>query len=397
MPKPPAPVDPSLRIDPTRNGDIHAVQFPTDRNGQPVTERPLQNDHGRTIAPTHANIVQFDRADIRANLHGVQDHWDTSDHGYGWYNWDGMNVCHYYDQFGYHWWGFYVGSVYFWTRFDHSRFWWYDQYWNRWVFLNNEQWWWQSPDNVTYIYTDGGYYQYDSTDDGGVVMTPDPTTPVVAPPDPTPAPANQTTVYSQDGTRSVQVTGDNRDAYLYDLTATDPNSAAAQAKFIGTQVAGVKFDYVTADGVATQSIQQIELSYDDPAALSVVDINGERRVDISGDALNASLINLLDSTVSPVTLASGASAPALSYATITDDSGNSSLSLQSIAITVTDGSGLQTTLTFDRDGNSLNTPAQSSTGAPPAAPTPAPSAIQSLQNRFQGSAAFQSLKSGLGW
>jgi hypothetical protein len=214
---------------------------------------------------------------------------------------------------------------------------------------------------VVYLYTDSGYYQYDNTD-AGVVMTPDPTTPVVAPPDPTPAPVNQTTVYSQDGTRSVQVNGANRDAYLYDLTATDPNSAAAQAKFIGTQVAGVKFDYVTANGIATQSIQQIELSYDAPSALSVV------------------------------SLASGASAPSLSYTTITDDSGNSSLSLQSVAITVTDGSGLQTTLTFDRDGNSLNTPAQSS-----AAPTPAPSAIQTLQDKFQGSATFQSLKSGFGF
>lgn len=368
--------------------------MPTSRNGQPVNERLLQNDHGRTIAPTHANIVQFDRADLRANLHGVQDHWDIGDHGYGWYNWNGMNVCHHYDEFGYHWWGFYVGSVYFWTRFDNSRFWWFDSYWGRWVFLNNEQWWWQSPDNVTYVYTDSGYYQYDDTDTG-IVMTPDTTPPVDAPPDQTPVPAGQTTVYSQDGTRSVQVNGDNRDAYLYDLTATDPNSGAAQAKFIGTQVAGVKFDYVTANGIATQSIQQIELSYDDPSALSVVDVNGERRVDISGDALTASLINLADNTVSPVSLASGASAPSLTYQTITDDSGNSSLSLQSITltVTVTDGSGLQTELTFDPDGNSLNTPAQAPSPDAPAAPQSAP-APQSL---LQRSGAFQSLQNGINW
>jgi hypothetical protein len=396
MPPRPKPIDPGHRIDPKHNGDGHSVQPPSERNGSHLPQKPLQNDHGRTLAPGHDHIGQFDRPDVRKNLHGVQDHWNRNDHGYDWHNWNGMNVCHHYDQFGYHWWGFYVGEVYFWTRFYNDGYWWYDPYWHRWVFLRDNQWWWQNPDNnVIYLYTDNGYYQYDNTP-SGVVMTPDPTPAETTPPDPTPAPANQTTVYSADGTRSIQITGDNRDAYLYDLTATDPASAAAQARFIGTQVAGVKFDYVTANGITTKAIQQIELSYDDPSALSTVDINGQRRVDVSGDAQTASLINLADNTVDPVTLASGVSATALSYQTITDDSGNSSLSLQSITLTTTDGQGNQTSLTFDQDGNSLN---GSLNNAPQSGftPTPGTDAAKTLDDKFDGSSTFKALKSGFGW
>ncbi len=159
-----------------------------------------------------------------------------------------------------------MGGVYFWTRYYNDNYWWYDPYWHRWTYLNDGQWWWQGDNNVTYVYNDGAYYQYGGND-SGVIMTPDPTPPVDVPPgDPTTTPVNQTTVYSLDGTRSVQITGDNRDAYLYDLTVADPNSAAGQGRYIGTQVAGVSIDYVTQtadDGAAAQVIQQIELRYDD--------------------------------------------------------------------------------------------------------------------------------------
>jgi len=76
--------------------------------------------------------------------------------------------------------------------------------------------------------------------------------------------------------------GADRDAYLYDLTVADPTSAAAQGRFIGTQVSGVNITYVTANGISTKSILQIELSYDDSTSVSIVDLNGERRVDVAG-------------------------------------------------------------------------------------------------------------------
>jgi hypothetical protein len=389
MPKPPAPVDANHRIDPAHNGDIHAVKDPTTRNGKPITEKPLQNDHGRTIPPGRDNIAKIDRADIHKDIHKIQDKWNTKDHDYHWKNWDGMNVCHHYDEFGFHWWGFYVGNAYFWTRYFNDGYWWFDPYWHRWVFLRDGRWWWQNPDGGIYLYDGSDYYQYDSGDDG-VVVTPDPTQPVDVPPGGDEPAAAAT--YSLDGTRSVQITGENRDAYLYDLTVADPQSAAAQGRFIGTQVAGVKFDYVTADGAAAQSVSQIELSYDGGGAASVVDLNGERRVDVSGDTQSASLVNLADSTVNPVSLADGVTATTLTYGT--DDAG--AQSLQSIVLTVTDGAGNPSTLTFDRDGASLNASAQRGRFVMPTAAAEQ-SKLQTLQQKLEGSDTFRALKAGFNW
>ena len=239
MPKP--PVHPNHPIDPSHNGDGRAVQPPHDRNGQPLSNKPLQDAHGRSLPPGHDHIGQFDRPDIRKDIHGVQDHWNNNDHNYHWQNWNGMNVCHHYDEFGFHWWGFYVGSAYFWTRYYDDNYWWYDPYWHRWVYMHEGQWWWTGPNGWNYVYNNGGYYHYDNGD-GGVIMTPDPTPPVDVPPgDPTTTPVDQVSVYSLDGTRSVQITGADKDAYLYDLTVADPDSAAAQGKYLASGVKSAAF------------------------------------------------------------------------------------------------------------------------------------------------------------
>jgi hypothetical protein len=251
----------------------------------------------------------------------------------------------------------------------------------------------QSRNGVTYyLYADNYYYQYD-TIDGGVVMTPDPTPPVDVPPgDPAPAPTPAT--YSLDGTRSLSITGDTREAFLYDLTAADPNSAGAQGYFLGTQVAGAKFDYVASADGASQAVAQVELSYDDPSALSVTDVNGQRRVDVTGGA--ASLTNLQDNTVNPVSLASGVRAVAFNYADATNQS------IQSVVLTATDDSGNTTLLTFDGDGNSLDqAPDQSDSGSSARAfmPTPAAAAAQAQtqQQKVEESETFRALKNGFGW
>jgi hypothetical protein len=195
---------------------------------------------------------------------------------------------------------------------------------------------------------------------------------------------------SLDGARSVQIVDDNRDAYLYDLTVADPNSAAAQGLYIGTQVAGVKFDYAASvDGSSTPAVQQIELTYDDPSALSVVDINGERRVDVIGSSQTATLIDLTTTTANSVELATGVTAAAMTYQQTLDISGNTVQRLASIVLTVTNGSGTST-LTFDRGGLLLNAPSQ----LPQVSAAPQPPAAQMLLQKFQGSDAFQTLKSG---
>ena len=396
MPKQPKPVDPQHRIDPAHNGDIHAVHAPTNRDGHPVTEKPFRDEHGRDLAPNREHIGRIDRDDFRNNIRREHEHWDVRDHDYHWHDWNGWRACHHYDEFGYHWWGFYVGNVYFWTRYYNDGYWWFDPYWHRWVFMRDGQWWWQSPDNGVYLYTNNNYYQYNNSD-AGVVVTPDPTPAVDVPPgDPTPAPVDQTTVYSQDGTRSVQIVGDNRDAYLYDLTA-DQGSKAAEGRYIGTQVAGVKIDNVTqtaADGTETQAAQQIELSYDDSTSVSIVDVNGQRRVDVSGDAKSAVLNNLTDSTVDPVSLASGVTDTAMTYGPLQDSTGKTVTTLTSIALTVTVDADHVTTLTFDRNGKSLDAPPADEAATISESSQNAP---QALQQKFEGSETFRALKAGFGW
>jgi hypothetical protein len=314
MPK--APKAPDHRIDPAHDGDGRAIHSPTSRDGHPVTEKPLQDAHGRTIAPDRDRVGRIDQKDFHDNIHGIQDHWDVHDHGYGWHNWNGWNVCHHYDEFGFHWWGFYFNNAYFWARYYNDGYWWFDPYWHRWVFLRDGRWWWTGPGGLIYLYTDGGYYQYDNGD-GGVIMTPDPAPPVDVPPgDQTPV--NQTSVYSLDGTRSVQITGADKDAYLYDLTVADPASSAAQGKWLASGVTAASF-VANADG-----------------------------------------------------------------------------SIAKIVLTATDGSGAAASLTFDKDGTSLDGGSNGSADGSNNAPAEM-GKIQALQQKMQGSATFQTLKTGFSW
>jgi len=164
-----------------------------------------------------------------------------------WHEHNGNRYYHYYDHSGIHWYGFYIGTVYFYTRWYMDRFWWQDPYWHRWCYWHNGHWWYVDG-SVTYIYENDNYYRYeDST--GGVILTPAP--PEEAPtPDPgetaPPPPVEETDkfFYSEDGYRSVQIHLGH--AYLYDRTqqnaeggdlllaelATDtPDVAAKDVKF----------------------------------------------------------------------------------------------------------------------------------------------------------------------
>lgn len=238
MPTPQKP-DQHQRIDPVHNGDGHAVHPPTQRDGHPVTEKPYRDAHGRDIPPGRDHMDRIGRDDFRQNIHREQDHWNDRDHDYHWHDWNGYRVCHHYDEFGYHWWGFYVGETYFWTRYWNDGYWWYDPYYHRWVYLRDGQWWWQGPDGA-YVYTGGWYYRY-GPGTGGVIMTPDPTPPVEVPPGDNTPPVNQTSAYSLDGTRSVQILGDAKDAYLYDLTVTDPSDPKAAGRWLASGVEDAKF------------------------------------------------------------------------------------------------------------------------------------------------------------
>ena len=396
MPVPPRPIGGGGLIDPRRHGDNHAYTPPNRRwDGNPVTQRPWQNAHGRYIPPGRDHITIINNTTIINNMNGVHRGWNNNDHGYGWYDWNGERICHHYDTYGYHWWGFYVGDSYFWTRYHDGRHWWYDPYYNRWVYLNDGRWWWQDPmaPTVVYVIIDNNYYRYQDNA-GTIIVRPDPTQPVVLPPAepsaPAPAP-DQDTMYSLDGTRSVQILGAAKEAYLYDLTAADSNGAAAGGRWLASGVRSAKFVYDDkheADGSTTQVIRQIELTYVDPRIAAVADVNGERKIVITGAERSADLYNLNDANAAPTYLASGVSEIKLVNSETTDASGETVRSLRLMIVTAKDASGADSLSLFNRDGAPYDT----------AAPATLPARADSAVERMSRSSAFNMLQSGqLSW
>jgi hypothetical protein len=78
---------------------------------------------------------------------------------YYWHHSDGFDYVHYNDSWGQPWFGWYVGSSYFWTRYHANRWWFYDDGFGRWSYWSGGSWYWQDPDNMSsvYLYSDGAY------------------------------------------------------------------------------------------------------------------------------------------------------------------------------------------------------------------------------------------------
>ena len=246
MPKP-QPID--RHMDPRQGGSFQRPTVGPDR--RPITHKPWEGRNHRVIPPSRDHITIINHTTVINNIRDIHNRWDRNDRGYYWHNWNGHQVSHHYDG-SYFWWGFYVGDHYFWTRHWNDRYWWYDPYWHRWCYMRENQWWWQDPARPTiiFIYRDGSYYQYGNTV-GGVVLNPDPTPPVEAPPadpEPAPAPAPETkSFYSADGTRIVQVFGENKDAFLYDAAETP----AFEPEWLDSGVTDVRFKLDEAGSLTT--------------------------------------------------------------------------------------------------------------------------------------------------
>ncbi len=153
---------------------------------------------------------------------------DASENRPGHYYWhadNGFNYCHYLDNWGYHWWGWYVGGQFFWNRYFEGRWWWYDSDFDRWCFWNDGFWWWQDPYHVAdlYCYDDGNYIPCNSADDQVVVTAENV--------------PNMNVYASPDGTRQVKVVPGTEDAFLYD-TANPPSF---QPVYLASGVESVSF------------------------------------------------------------------------------------------------------------------------------------------------------------
>ncbi len=197
----------------------------------PIKEPDHQGTDPTMVSPRHFNDdVVRDQMGIVDNpkWQDRADQLDANENQAGHYYWhdeEGFNYCHYRDASGYDWYGWYVGSQYFWTRHFNGRWWWYDTDFDRWCFWNNGFWWWQDPYHVgdLYCYNNDNYIPCNSAEDQIVVTAPDG--------------SGQQVFNSPDGTRQVKLTPDSQDAFLYD-TALHP---AFDPLYLASGVQSVQF------------------------------------------------------------------------------------------------------------------------------------------------------------
>jgi hypothetical protein len=145
---------------------------------------------------------------------------------YYWHKDKGFNYCHYLDESGNQWYGWYSGNSYFWTRCYGDLWWRYDSEFNRWCFWYDGWWWWQDPYHVgdLYFYNGDQYIACNSANDNMLVTT------AITP--------NPVTFASPDGTRQVKIFGVGQDAFLYDTAV--PQSF--QPVYLASKVQMVEFE-----------------------------------------------------------------------------------------------------------------------------------------------------------
>jgi hypothetical protein len=224
-----------LKTSPPRTWEQPA-RPPKEINDRHLARPPAKDEHGDLIralpirhAPDHERIVA-NRA-FMANV-AVYNTTEVQPNHYYWHTDNGLNYCHYHDRSGTHWYGFYAGTTYYWSRYEANHWWWYDPAYTRWLYWDDGYWWWQSPTQQVYVYGDNNsYIAYSSA--------------TAAPPAVTaPAVSTQTevqngdTLYSADGSRMVQIFGDRNEAFLYERYAGEEPQFLS---FLGRDIARVQF------------------------------------------------------------------------------------------------------------------------------------------------------------
>lgn len=178
---------------------------------------------------------------------------ETERNHHYWHRDQGFAYSHFVDGFGFQWYGWYVGTAYFWTRYHAGRWWWYDDGYGRWCFWNDNFWWWQDPNHVgdLYCYHDSTYIPVNSADDQIEVASP-------AQPDSTVFP-------SPDGSRVVKILSESKDAFLYDAVVP----ARFKPKYLASGVVDVQYS-----NSVTGRPLEIVLKLDD-GTFDLLDADGE--------------------------------------------------------------------------------------------------------------------------
>jgi hypothetical protein len=164
-------------------------------------------------------MAPFRDAGIIGNIHNYE-RMEVHPNQYYWHEDHGFRFCHYYDPWGFHWYGWYVGDDFFWTRYYYGRWWWFDPGYDRWCYWHDNGWWWQDPDQgLVFAYQNNNYVPADSAS----------------------APSanngtNQTEYWDAADHRVVKVFG--KDAFLYDTSKVP----AFDPVFLASNVTDVKMN-----------------------------------------------------------------------------------------------------------------------------------------------------------
>lgn len=251
----------------------HRYQYVTSNRGHSTISLPRTGPNGLALSAhvmvrtqIGSAVVQQHMASLRANtlemnrINGYNQT-ETRANFYYWHTYNGYNYCHYYDPWGYHWYGWYVGDSCFWTRYYWGNWWWYDPSYSRWCYWHDGGWWWNDPDNTTIVYVyENGDYNAVNTDTSAAPAPAAPTDSAAAPGSPAGNPAASTgpivqkgLYKSPDGTCVVKIFGDSNDAILSD-TANPPKFKAV---FLGSNAKSVAFN------AASDGSEQVTVTFTD--------------------------------------------------------------------------------------------------------------------------------------
>ena len=158
---------------------------------------------------------------------------ETLKNHYYWHNASGVRYTHFHDNHNIHWYGFYNGPRFYWSRYYENNWWWYDGSFARWVFWWDGYWWWWGPGGIAFVYIDNNYYPYDTAAGAVVVQKPE----AAEPPKDLPSPGEGQKWISADKSRMVQIHGDGAEAFLYDNSGMPPVYLA----YLGRDVVKARF------------------------------------------------------------------------------------------------------------------------------------------------------------
>jgi hypothetical protein len=302
-PRPRAPqaprMSPGAQVRPSGNGRPPAQHFDLRPAPARPVERPVARPESRPGAearpggfgaagrinargwgaPDHRSIVGSKEFAGRVFSHERDER--QVNHVY-WHNEGGQRYAHWYDG-KVHWYGFYNGPRFYWSRYEDNRWWWFDQTASRWLYWHDGYWWWNDPANPATmdVVVNDNYYPY-----AEVAAEPS-LAPGAAPDDSSSAMAaveasgkgvhGNFSKASPDGTREVQVYGARREAFLYDRTG------GGDPRFIAFLAAGVK--HVSFSESAGNNLQVMLLMLD--GSYDVFDADGRSVLPSTGNGAPA--------------------------------------------------------------------------------------------------------------